>query len=57
MIAAWQGAGLDRLHDWLCASTAEIAVRLGVAENTVTSYLHLARRLRRATLPERGFRD
>ena len=46
-----------RLHYWLGASIAEIAALLDVPENTVKSYLHRARRLLRAMLAERGFRD
>jgi len=46
-----------RLHYWLGASMAEIAALLDVPENTVKSYLHRARRLLRAMLAERGFRD
>ena len=46
-----------RLHYWLGASMAEIAALLDVPENTVKSYLHRARKLLRAMLAERGFRD
>ena len=46
-----------RLHYWLGISIAEIAVLLDVPENTVKSYMHRARRLLRAMLAERGFRD
>lgn len=43
-----------RLHYWLGASVAEIAVMLDVPENTVKSYLHRARKLMYAHLKERG---
>lgn len=43
-----------RLHYWMGASMHEIAVLIGVPENTVKSYLHRARRLLHAMLVERG---
>ncbi len=46
-----------RLHYWLGASMAEIAALLDIPENTVKLYLHRARKLLRAMLAERGFRD
>ena len=46
-----------RLHYWLGQSVAEIATLLGVAENTVKSYLLRARRLLHEMLKERGFED
>ena len=44
-----------RLHYWMGESMAEIALLLGVPENTVKSYLHRARRLLQVRLEERGF--
>ena len=46
-----------RLHYWMGTSVAEIAVLIGVPENTVKSYLHRARRLLHAMLKARGFGD
>ena len=46
-----------RLHYWMGESVADIAVLLGVPENTVKSYLHRARRLLQVMLNERGFSD
>jgi RNA polymerase sigma factor (sigma-70 family) len=46
-----------RLHYWLGQSIREIAPLLGVAENTVKSYLFRARRLLYEMLKERGFED
>jgi len=44
-----------RLHYWMGESIAGIAPLLGVAENTVKSYLHRARGLLHEMLKERGF--
>jgi RNA polymerase sigma-70 factor (ECF subfamily) len=44
-----------RLHYWMGETMAEIALLLGVPENTVKSYLHRARRLLQVRLEERGF--
>ena len=46
-----------RLHYWMGEGLAEIAPLLGVAENTVKSYLHRARHLLYEMLKERGFED
>lgn len=46
-----------RLHYWLGASVAEIAVMLDAPENTVKSYLHRARKLLHAMLTARGFHE
>lgn len=46
-----------RLHYWMDTSVAEVAVMIGVPENTVKSYLHRARKLLHAMLQERGFKD
>jgi len=46
-----------RLHYWMGESVAAIAPLLGIAENTVKSYLHRARRLLHEMLKERGFED
>jgi len=46
-----------RLHYWMGTSVADIAIMLGVPENTVKSYLHRARKLLNAMLRERGFAD
>lgn len=43
-----------RLHYWMGQSVAEIATLLGVAENTVKSYLFRARQLLQSILSERG---
>jgi RNA polymerase sigma-70 factor (ECF subfamily) len=43
-----------RLHYWMGESVAEIAVLLGVAENTVKSYLFRARQLLQTMLKEQG---
>ena len=42
------------LHYWLDSSTAEMAAMLGVAEGTVKSYLHRARRALHARMVKRG---
>ena len=44
-----------RLYYWLDAGMAEVAVLLGVPENTAKSYLHRARQLLHGMLKERGF--
>ena len=46
-----------RLHYWMGTSVADIAVMLGVPENTVKSYMHRARKLLNAMLREKGFAD
>lgn len=43
-----------RLHYWMGESVAGIAILLGVAENTVKSYLFRARQLLQKMLEERG---
>lgn len=50
--AAYQSA--LRLHYWMGESVAEIAILLGVAENTVKSYLFRGRQLLQSMLQERG---
>ncbi len=44
-----------RLYYWLGAGVGEIAVLLGVPENTAKSYLHRARQLLHGMLKERGY--
>lgn len=44
-----------RLYYWLDAGIGELALLLGVPENTAKSYLHRARQLLHAMLKERGF--
>jgi RNA polymerase sigma-70 factor (ECF subfamily) len=44
-----------RLYYWLDAGVAEVALLLGVPENTAKSYLHRARQLLHALLKERGY--
>lgn len=44
-----------RLHYWLGAGMAEVALLLGVPENTVKSYLHRARQLLQGKLKEKGY--
>jgi RNA polymerase sigma-70 factor (ECF subfamily) len=44
-----------RLYYWLDAGVAEVAVLLGVPENTAKSYLHRARQLLHVMLRERGY--
>lgn len=44
-----------RLYYWLGAGVGEVAMLLGVPENTVKSYLHRARQLLRGMLKERGY--
>jgi len=46
-----------RLHYWLGASVAEIAVLIGVPENTVKSYLHRSRKLLYGMLRAKGLSD
>jgi RNA polymerase sigma-70 factor, ECF subfamily len=46
-----------RLHYWLGHTVTEIAVLLGVPENTVKSYLHRARRLLQTLLEKRGYSE
>lgn len=46
-----------RLYYWMNESIAEIAPLLGLAENTVKSYLHRARHLLHEMLKERGFKN
>lgn len=46
-----------RLYYWMGTSLAEIAILIGVSENTVKSYLHRARRLLQVMLKERGIED
>ena len=43
-----------RLYYWLGAGVSEVAVLLGVNENTAKSYLHRARQLLHAMLKEKG---
>jgi RNA polymerase sigma-70 factor (ECF subfamily) len=44
-----------RLYYWLGAGVGEVAVLLGIPENTVKSYLHRARQLLLGMLKEKGF--
>lgn len=44
-----------RLHYWMGESVSEIALLLGVPENTVKSYLYRARQLLQSMLEERGY--
>ena len=44
-----------RLYYWLGAGAGEVAVLLGVPENTAKSYLHRARQLLRGMLKEKGY--
>jgi RNA polymerase sigma-70 factor (ECF subfamily) len=44
-----------RLYYWLGAGVGEVAVLLGVPENTAKSYLHRARQLLHGTLKEKGY--
>ncbi len=44
-----------RLYYWLDTGIAEIALLLGVPENTAKSYLHRARQLLHGMLDERGY--
>ena len=44
-----------RLYYWLDTGVGEMAVFLGVPENTAKSYLHRARQLLHAMLKERGY--
>jgi len=46
-----------RLHYWMGTTVADIAVMLGVPENTVKSYMHRARKLLSAMLRDKGFAD
>ena len=44
-----------RLYYWLGAGVGEVAVLLGVPENTAKSYLHRARQLLDGMLREKGY--
>lgn len=44
-----------RLYYWLDTGVGEVAVLLGVPENTVKSYLHRARQLLQVMMKEKGF--
>ncbi len=44
-----------RLYYWLGAGVGEVAVLLGVPENTAKSYLHRARHLLHGMLKEKGY--
>jgi RNA polymerase sigma-70 factor (ECF subfamily) len=44
-----------RLYYWLDTGVDEMAVLLGVPENTAKSYLHRARQLLHGMLKERGY--
>jgi RNA polymerase sigma-70 factor (ECF subfamily) len=44
-----------RLYYWLGAGVGEVAVLLGILENTAKSYLHRARQLLHGLLKERGY--
>ena len=44
-----------RLYYWLDAGVGEVAVLLGVPENTAKSYLHRARQLLHGMLKEKGY--
>jgi RNA polymerase sigma-70 factor (ECF subfamily) len=44
-----------RLYYWLDAGIAEVALLLGVPDNTAKSYLHRARQLLNAMLKEKGY--
>jgi len=44
-----------RLYYWLGAGVGEVAVLLGVPENTAKSYLHRARQLLHGMLKEKGY--
>jgi RNA polymerase sigma-70 factor (ECF subfamily) len=44
-----------RLYYWLGVGVDEVAVLLGVPENTAKSYLHRARRLLHGMLKEKGY--
>ena len=44
-----------RLYYWLGAGVGEVAVLLGVPENTAKSYLHRARQLLHGMLREKGY--
>ncbi len=44
-----------RLHYWLGTGVGEVALLLGVPENTAKSYLHRARQLLHGMLKEKGY--
>jgi RNA polymerase sigma-70 factor (ECF subfamily) len=46
-----------RLYYWMGAGVGEVAVLLGVPENTAKSYLHRARQLLHGMLKEKGYSD